>query len=139
MGEHEGESLELTLLVLRRMSAQRHQLARAMTGRSGQTPEGVWWELVDASAAADLPPSGVALTCIGPGGRVTVAALGVPNPGSTSEYSELLRALLAALRRQAADEVIVCSADRHVVEALLEVGFGHAPHDGSDDCYLTAL
>jgi hypothetical protein len=139
MGEQEGESQELTLLVLRRMPAQRHQLARAMTGRSAQTPEGVWWELVDASAAADLPPSGVALTCIGPDGLVTVAALGVPRPGSTSEYSELLRALLAALRRQTADEVIVCTADRPVVEALLAVGFANALHDGCHDCYLTAL
>lgn len=120
-------------LIVRRMPPERHHLAHAMTGHSGEPPAGTWWELVDAAAAADLPPAGVALTHAMPDGSVTVSALGGGH-AATVALPELLRGLTAVLRGHAADLVIARSADPAVVNALLAVGFLHA-----GDCYVLAL
>ncbi len=120
-------------LIVRRMPAERHHLARALTGHSGETPAGTWWELVDAAAAADLPPAGVALTHAMPDGSVTVSSLGAGHAAMVA-LSELLRGLTAVLRGHATDLVIVRSTDPAVVPALLAVGFLDA-----GDCYVLAL
>ena len=121
-------------LIVRRMPAERHHLARAMTGHSDESAASTWWELVDALAAADLPPAGVALTHAMPDGSVTVSALGA-GPAATVALPELLRGLTAVLRGHATDLVIARSTDPAVVPALVTVGFIRT----ANDCYVLAL
>jgi enoyl-CoA hydratase/carnithine racemase len=121
-------------MILRRMPPERRHLAHAMTGHPVDSPAGTWWELVDAAAAADLRPAGIALTRAMPDGSVTVSALRAGHADAVGALSELLRALTAVLRGHAVDTVIVRSTDPAVVRALLACGFTAA-----DDCYLLAL
>jgi len=126
-------------LVLRKVPPQRHQLARSMTAQDADAVGGVWWELVDAAAAPELPAAGVALIHNREPGCVTVSALGVRHGDASEEYSELLRGLVAVLRGRAADTVIIHAVDRVVARALLEVGFVHAPDRNDGDHYLIVL
>jgi hypothetical protein len=121
-------------LIVRRMPAERHHLARDMTGHSGDVSAGTWWELVDALADTDLPPAGVALTHAMPDGTVTVSALGA-GQAATVALPELLRGLTAVLRGHATDLVIARSTDPAVVPALLTVGFIRT----AEDCYVLVL
>jgi len=124
-------------LVLRKAPPQREHIARSMIAHETDAVSGIWWELVDAAAAPEQPAMGVALTHNGAEGRVTVSALGARHANAEHVYAELLRGLLAALRRHDADTVIVHAADQAVVGALLAVGFLPAPDDG--DRYLIVL
>jgi hypothetical protein len=63
-------------LVLRKVPPQRHRLARSMIAQGTATAGGIWWELVDAAAAPELPAVAVALTHNDVRGCVTVSALG---------------------------------------------------------------
>ena len=126
-------------LVLRTAPPQRHQLARSMTAQGAAAAGGIWWELVDAAAAPELPAVGVALTHNREPGYVTVSALGVRHGDAWEEYAEILRRLVAALRSHAADAMIIHAADRVVARALLEVGFVHAPDRNDGDHYLIVL
>ena len=126
-------------LVLRKVPPERQQLARSMTARGADLQGGTWWELVDAAAAPELPAAGVALTRDGADGCVTVSALGVMHADAWEEYAELLRGLVAALRRHAVDAAVISAADRVVAYALVEVGFRHAPDSNDGDRYLIVL
>jgi hypothetical protein len=140
MDEHGGGDVERqSLMVLRKVSPERHHLARSMTGPAADTSGGTWWELVDAAAAADLPSVAVALTHAGPDGRVTVSALGARDDDAAEEYEELLRALVAALRSRTADSVVVQGRDAAMAKALVAVGFTPAVDGKTGDRYIIAL
>jgi hypothetical protein len=124
------------LLILRRMPPERHHLARPLTVDGVSTATSTWWELVDAAAADDTAPAGVALTDVGPDGAVTVLALGAEPAEAVVTLPELLTALVAVLRSHPGDVVLVRSTDQFVVRALLEVGFSRAPAGGG---YVLAL
>ena len=126
-------------LVLRKVPPERQQLARSMTARGADLQGGIWWELVDAAAPPELPAVAVALTRDGAGGCVTVSALGVMHADAWEEYAELLRGLVAALRRHAVDAVVIHAVDRVVASAVVEVGFRHAPDSNGGDRYLIVL
>ena len=126
-------------LVLRKVPPERRQLARSMTARGADPQGGIWWELVDAAAPPELPAVAVALIYDGAGGCLTVSALGVIHGDAPEEYAELLRGLVAALRRHAVDAVVIHAADRVVASALVEVGFRHAPDSNGGDRYLIVL
>jgi hypothetical protein len=126
-------------LVLRKVPPERQQLARSMTARGADGKGGIWWELVDAAAPPELPAVAVALTHDGTGACVTISALGVTHVDTWQEYAELLHGLVAALRRQAVDAVVISAADRVVASALVEVGFRHAPGGNGGDRYLIVL
>jgi hypothetical protein len=126
-------------LVLRKVPPERQRLARAMTEPGRDEAGDIWWELVDAAAAADHAPAGVVLTCAGPEDCVTVSALGVRHPGGADEYAELLRALMAALRSRSAETVIANGADPVVERALIDVGFTRTPDRGDGDRYRIVL
>jgi ribosomal protein S12 methylthiotransferase accessory factor YcaO len=138
MDEH-GPCLDKSApMVLRRVPPERRHLARAMTAPAVEAGAGRWWEWVDAAADAQLPAAAVALT--EPGGGVVVSALGVhaeDGVNAMDAYDELLQALLATLRRHCVDTVVMRSAERRVVRALLAAGFALDPD--VDDRYLVAL
>jgi hypothetical protein len=126
-------------LVLRKVPQQRHRLARSMIAQGTATAGGIWWELVDAAAAPELPAVAVALTHNDVRGCVTVSALGARHADAGQEYAELLRGLVAALRRHAADAMIIHTAEPVVARALLEVGFLHTPDRNDGNRYLIML
>jgi hypothetical protein len=132
--EHGSSALEAPApLILRRMQPDRRHLALSMTCHPDPVPAGTWWELVDTAGAADMEPAAVALTREGPDGSVSVVELGTRQDEATAGEAlpQLLRALIAVLRGQAADLVIVRSAAETVVPALLAVGFVPVPGDDS--------
>lgn len=130
-------------MVLRRMPAERHHLARSMTspltGPAVDPAGGTWWELVDAAADADLPPAAVVLTHAAPDGGVTLSAIGAGRDDAADDYAELLRALVATLRSRSADSVIMWNPDPAVVSGLLAVGFTPAAHPRQGELYLITL
>jgi hypothetical protein len=126
-------------LVLRQVPPERQQLARSMTACGADLQGGIWWELVDAAAPPELPAVGVALTHDGAEACVTISALGVMHVDTWQEYAELLHGLVAALRRQDVDAVVIRAANRVVASALVEVGFRHAPGGNDGDRYLIML
>ena len=126
-------------LVLRKVPRQRHRLARPMIAQGTATAGGIWWELVDAAAAPELPAVAVALTHNDVRGCVTVSALGARHADAGQEYAELLRGLVATLRSHAVDAVIIHTAEPAVARALLEVGFLRAPDRNDGNRYLIML
>lgn len=126
-------------MVLRRVPPEGRRPARSMAVPDLDAADGIWWEFVDVTAASNLPPAAVALTRMGSDGCVTVSALGTRRADVVEDYTDLLRALVATLRSRSANTVIVHSADRTVVQALLEAGFLTAPEADDDDRYLIVL
>jgi hypothetical protein len=72
-------------------------------GTSGRTEppaaDDIWWELIDAAAPPDRPPTGVVRTRADALGVVHIVALGIADPADVELLVRLLRELLAALRR----------------------------------------
>jgi|1185.fasta_scaffold38966_2 hypothetical protein len=144
MDDQRPASLEEAVpMVLRRTPAERRHLCRSMTGSligaAADAPGAIWWELVDAAAAADLPPAAVALTSAGPGGVVTLAAVGAGRAEIADDYAQLLRALVAALRSRSANSVIMGNPDPAVVPELLAVGFAPVVDAVQDELYRITL
>jgi hypothetical protein len=126
-------------MVLRQMRPECRRPFESTVVPGVDAADETWWELVDVAAPPSLPPAGVALTRAGSDGCVIVSALGTRRADVVEDYMELLRALVATLTSRSADTVIVDSADRTVVQALLEVGFLPAPDTDEGDRYLIAL
>ena len=137
MDEHGRWLEEGAPMVLRRVPPERRDLARALTAPAIQAGGGCWWEWVDTAADPHLAAPAVALTDVQPGGGVVVSALGVQDEGAEAGYDELLQALVATLRRDGVDIVVMRTTERRVVRALLAAGFATDPD--VDDRYVAAL
>ena len=126
-------------MVLREVPPNRRHLARSMTAPHVDAGGGTWWELVDTAADAHLPPAAVALIQVEPGGHATVAALGAGHGDVEDGYTELLRVLMATLRRRSVDVVVMRQTGRAVVRALLAAGFAADPEVDDRGRYVIAL
>lgn len=124
-------------MVLRRVPPERRHLARAMTAPPDEAADSAWWEWVDAAADAHLPAAAVALTDVEAGGAVVVSAFGSHQQDGDDASDELLQALLATLRRDGADTVVVRTSESRAVRTLLAAGFG--PHPDVPGHYVVAL
>jgi hypothetical protein len=113
-------------LLLRKVPAERQHLAEALAGRvRGKTD--TWWELADAAASADEAPATVAITSADAAQLVHVDVVSCDENSAGPALVQLLRQLLAALRRTDALAVSISAGDPSTAAILRDAGFVPAP------------
>jgi hypothetical protein len=105
-------------LVLRKVPDGRKGLAAALAGLPPAAPGDVWWELTDTATPPGQPAAGVALTRAAAGGVTHVVTLAAVSTPAGDPLAQLLRHLVAALRRTDT-AVITIRGGRADIDAVL--------------------
>jgi hypothetical protein len=126
-------------MMLRKVPDSRRALAKELSGTEAAAAGETWWELVDAAADTDQPPSAVVLTRHSADGFVHVVLLRLHDGPDEDRAPRLVNELIAALRRSEATTVFIGAVDPTTASALVAAGFVALPATADAQGYLLAL